>query len=175
MREFLLGVPGKIKTLLDRLTLTRAGYLDDLSTILTDTADMQPKVNTINSRITANIATSSALATVDTNVDTLVTRISSTQRTTRIRNRTYGQNIFSGSNANNTYYDITVGTIAVAGKCVVIPVVGHVGDNNFTYGSPCSAYAYMTSTTNARVYVLGRRYSGTYANTYVGVSVIEFW
>lgn len=31
MIDFLTGVPGKLKTLLDRLTATRAGYLDNLS------------------------------------------------------------------------------------------------------------------------------------------------
>lgn len=67
MVDFLLGVPGKLKTLLDRLTATRAGYLDasissrasssalttvdsEVGTILADTADMQPKIATMYTR-----------------------------------------------------------------------------------------------------------------------------
>jgi len=46
--DFLLGVPAKLKTLTDRLTATRAGYLDNLD---------------------------APISTVDTNVDTLVSRL----------------------------------------------------------------------------------------------------
>lgn len=62
MREFLLGIPSKLNTLLTRLSSTRAGYLDNIPTILTDideiqidTADMQPKVATINTRINQSL------------------------------------------------------------------------------------------------------------------------
>ena len=76
--HFLLGLNAKLKTLIDRLTSTRAGYFDNLPIIKTCTdrltstrATYIDYINTINSRVTAAVATATALATVDSNVDTL--------------------------------------------------------------------------------------------------------
>lgn len=44
--EFLLGVPGKLKTLLDRLTATRAGYLDNLDAAVTTRAPSSTALST---------------------------------------------------------------------------------------------------------------------------------
>lgn len=77
----LLGVPGKLKTLIDRLTATRAANLDDLDTTVSSRAS-QTSVNTIDSevgtilgRVPSTVASQASVNTVDTNVDTLLARV----------------------------------------------------------------------------------------------------
>ncbi len=65
--DFLLGVPGKLKTLLDRVTAAVA-TASALQTV-------DDHVDTINSRVTAAVATASALQTVDNHVDTILARV----------------------------------------------------------------------------------------------------
>jgi len=62
--SFLVGVPGKLKTLLDRLTATRAGFLDYIDTLntrwdatsKTDFGTLVSNVATLISRLTADRA-----------------------------------------------------------------------------------------------------------------------
>lgn len=58
MLPVLLGVPGKLKTLLDRLTATRAGYLDNLPDLDTTVSSRAPATDTATlvSRLTADRA-----------------------------------------------------------------------------------------------------------------------
>jgi hypothetical protein len=50
--SFLAGIPAKIKTLLDRLTATRAAYLDYINTLYTTwTSSLASDVSTTNTRI----------------------------------------------------------------------------------------------------------------------------
>lgn len=55
MLPVLLGVPGKLKTLIDRLTATRAGYLDNLTDLDTTVSSRAPATDTATlvSRLTA--------------------------------------------------------------------------------------------------------------------------
>lgn len=46
MLDALMGVPGKLKTLLDRLTATRAGYLDNLDAAVTTRAAASTALST---------------------------------------------------------------------------------------------------------------------------------
>jgi hypothetical protein len=59
--SFLAGIPAKIKTLLDRLTATRAGYLDYINTLYTTwTSSLASDVstsNTIVSRLNTDLTT----------------------------------------------------------------------------------------------------------------------
>lgn len=135
MVDYLLGVPGKLKTLLDRLTATRAGYLDA----------------SISSR-----ASATNLATVDTVVDTILAdtaymqpRLASMPTnplTTAVRNVRYGSGSYSG--ASRTYVDITMSAITNINKCV-LSVKGYDADN---YTDVKPTYGQVTSTTNVRVY-----------------------
>jgi hypothetical protein len=53
MSAFLFGVPGKLKTLIDRLTSTRAGYLDNLAQYTTTRAGY---LDRLNSYLDASVA-----------------------------------------------------------------------------------------------------------------------
>ena len=64
--SFLLGVPGRLKTLLDRLTSPRAGYLDNLSAYTTTRGAKLDNLNaTITSRADATYYTSTRAAKLD--------------------------------------------------------------------------------------------------------------
>lgn len=52
----LLGLPGKLKTVLDRLTSTRAGYLDNLATSLTNTTWTDAKAGFLDAAITTRMS-----------------------------------------------------------------------------------------------------------------------
>jgi hypothetical protein len=81
--EFLMGVPGKLKKLLDRLTSTRAGYLDNLPRLDTNIASRAPASTALSSstwtatraaRLDANISSRlSAVVKTGGHIDTTVT------------------------------------------------------------------------------------------------------
>lgn len=71
----LLGVPGQLKTVLDRLTATRAGNLDQIN------ATRMAKVDTINTRVDTTVssrASAAALTTAQTDITTIKTTTSAT-------------------------------------------------------------------------------------------------
>lgn len=64
--SFLLGVPGRLKTLIDRLTSTRAGYLDNLSAYTTTRGTKLDNLDAaVTSRADATHYTSTRAAKLD--------------------------------------------------------------------------------------------------------------
>lgn len=155
MLEFLAGVPGKLKKIYDDL-VTVDGIVD---TILVDTADMQPKVNTINSRVTANVATATALqtvdneiATIDANVDTLIGRVHNVQTGWTVSARTG-----SIAGEDDSYKNITISAVTSIAKCycVFTGVYTNAGGETINYSSDALqdyiVTARLTTTTNLRL------------------------
>ena len=119
MVDYLLGVPGKLKTLIDLWTSTKAGYLDasitsrataaalttvdsEVGLILQDTTELVPDVNAV-------------LA------DTVVMQplISSmSQYGTTVRNSITGSRVYAAT-AGQTTIDVTVGTLTDYTKAFV--------------------------------------------------------
>ena len=171
MVDFLYGVSGKLKTLLDRWTAAKAGYLDasitsrataaalttvdsEVGLILQDTAVMQPKVDSILGD------------TAD--MQPLISSMS--QYGTTVRNVVNGRLTYAPP-ASVDYLDVTVGTLADYTKAFV--TILQV--NNSVDASTTSYYAYPISATAVRVYPnkAGEMYAG---RTYdINVSVVEFY
>jgi len=78
----LMGLPGKVKTLLDRLTATRAGNLDNLNTPVSSRAAAATALSTANWTNTRagnldRLDTTVASRAAQSSVDTLLTRVPS--------------------------------------------------------------------------------------------------
>ena len=72
--SFLLGVPGKLKTLIDRLTSTRAGYLDNLSAYTTTRG---AKLDQLDAAVTSRASAANYTSGRAANLDNLNATISS--------------------------------------------------------------------------------------------------
>lgn len=161
--EALLGTLARLDT---DYTTTRAGYIDLLNGLVASRLD-----TTISSR-----ASSTALATVDTNVDTLIARLTAARATnldnlnatissrlsTAVRYETSGYAdstpASTGSGMDLRYIDLTVSGITSYTKCIVTGVFGGGNTQSFDVtmaksGSTASylAWGRLTSNTNLRV------------------------
>lgn len=126
----LLGVPGKLKTLIDRLTATRAANLDDLDTTVSSRAS-QTSVNTIDSevgtilgRVPSTVASQASVNTVDTNVDTLLSRVPVTVSNSAISKSTTVSMVGNGTD----YQILSLGaTYDIAKSVVTVDSARRVG------------------------------------------------
>jgi len=180
MVDYLLGVPGKLKTLLDRWTATKAGYLDTtvssrasasalttvdtvVDAVLQDTSVMQPKVTDILID-TASIQPNAAAILQDT--ANMQPRLASMSLYgTTVRRTVQGSVSISGN--SSTTYDLTIGTVTNIAKCVVTTCAF---TNSSGYSWPASGL--VVSTTKVRVYVPSNTGS---TGVYYAVTVVEFY
>jgi len=123
--QFLLGVPGKLKTLLDRLTATRAGYLDNLDA-------------TISSRTSASIWTGTKAGYLDAAISSRLSSAIASVQTGYV-----SSNTGSGSGEDTRYADVTISSVDTS-KSVVI-VHNQYGDSLVS--------GRLTSSTNLRLAV----------------------
>lgn len=161
--EALLGILARLDT---DYTTTRAGYVDNLNGLVASRLD-----TTVSSRSSAT-----DLATVDTNVDTLVARLTaaralnldnlnatiSSRLSTAVRYITSGfadsTPASTGSGMDLRYINLTVSGITNYAKCIVTGVFGAGNTQSFDVtmaksGSTTSylAWGRLTSNTNLRV------------------------
>jgi len=122
--QFLLGVPGKLKTLLDRLTATRAGYLDRLDA-------------TISSRTSSAVWTGTKAGYLDASISS---RLSSAVAS--IQTGYVSGSGTTGSGEDTRYIDTTISAVSTS-KSVVIWQTAT--DEGFVMTT-----ARLTSTTNVR-------------------------
>jgi hypothetical protein len=125
----LLGVPGKLKALLDRLTAARAGYLDAAITSRADATHYNSTRAAKLDYLDAAISSMAGIPTVQTGY------ISS------------GFTLGSGEDAR--YYDVTVSAVSAVDACAVT-VRGWSG-----VGVELALAGTLTSTTNLRVTTIG--------------------
>lgn len=132
MIDFLLGVPSAVKTLLDRLTATRAANLDNLNA-------------TISSRAAASTAVSNADYTT-ARAAKLDASIQSSALNSNIQTGYFnlGNANGTGTNPDETWFlDVTVSS--VPGKVLIIV---QTSERN---GANADVIGRMTSTTNLRL------------------------
>ena len=134
MIDFLLGVPGKLKTLTDRLTATRAANLDNLNAAITTTAPASTALSTVT--------WTNALATLLGN--TIQTSIVNTIQT----GYTQGAGTFGASGTeDDKYIDVTITAVTLAKSLVYVVGSGYIASAGYT-----PALARLTSTTNLRIH-----------------------
>lgn len=141
----LMGVPGKLKTLLDRLTATRAGYLDNL-----DAA--------ISTRASASVWTSGLAS----ELDGLAPAIAAIP-TTPINSIQYNTVTISDTASSGTR---TLGTTVNAAKSVLVCLGG-----SYT-GSVMNASVGRITLTSGTTVTADR--SGTSGNLIISFCVVEF-
>jgi hypothetical protein len=128
----LIGLPGKIKTLLDRLTATRAGLLDNLDAAMTTRAAASTALSTATWSATKagylDVAISSRLSAAVKSIQT---------------GYRGGALASSGTGEDLYYADITLGTAVTVAKTFVI--LQHAATTNN------SGTGRVTSTTNLRL------------------------
>lgn len=130
------GVPGKLKTLTDRLTSARATNLDNLNATITSTAPA-----------------STALSVV-TWTNALATLLGNTIQTSVMGGLVqegwlYDVTLLNGTVEDEKYYDVPVSAVVI-GKCPIIEfqLRGNIGTNvTPAYGVTCR----LTTTTNLRI------------------------
>ena len=133
MIDFLLGVPGKLKTLTDRLTSGRATNLDNLDAAVTSRAAASTALS--------NVTWTNALAALLGN--TIQTSILSGAVQTGYFNVVTPT---TGAGEDTYYTDITITAIADTTKCIVMTNGYSGGNTTVNY-----FFARLTSTTNLRI------------------------
>jgi hypothetical protein len=96
--SFLVGVPGKLKTLLDRMTAARAGFLDYIDTLNTRW-DTTAKIN---------------FGTLVTNVSTLITRLTAARAANLDLVGEIATQRFYGIELTGTYVDQVIDTVVLS-------------------------------------------------------------
>lgn len=132
MIAFLLGVPGKLKTLTDRLTSARATNLDN--------ADVPTSTRAPSSTALSNVTWTDALAAI------LGNTIQTTILSGNVQTGYVSGAGTSGTGEDTTYIDVTITAVAAIAKCKV-EVMGAGGGNQ----SVNNLTARLTSTTNLRI------------------------
>lgn len=175
MREFLLGVPAKLETLLSRITATRAANLDNLDT-------------TISSRAPSSTALSNAVWT-GTKAGYLDVGITSRASQASVNliptSQIYAQytlllhdegTLSTGSSFDTRYKDIAIGaTVNTAKTTVFHGLTGSNSTSPNTYYQAGSTASYMVNarlanSTNVRIFV------GTGSVSYVsGYITVIVW
>jgi hypothetical protein len=79
MIELLLGVPGKLKTLLDRLTATRAGYLDTTISSRASSSDMSTVLSRLSATAASYLDAAISSRASSSDMSTVLSRLSSTR------------------------------------------------------------------------------------------------
>ena len=133
MIDFLLGVPGKLKTVLDRLTSTRAANLDNLDAAISTRAPASTALSTAqwtNTRagLLDGIIQTSIIASIQTGYVSAAGT--------------------AGTGEDAKYVDITITAVASVSKCVVL-----INGSLPAGYQATSCTARLTSTTNVRVSV----------------------
>ncbi len=150
----LLGVPGKLKTLLDRLTSLRAIRIDNLD-------------NTITSRAPASTALSTAYWTNARAgyLDNLASAVPSSFIQSIQTGYSAGSSGSSGSGEDQHYLDITISAVVVAKSIVLLQ------DFSDSSGIWFVTSGRLTSTTNLRIGTIGSGFSSAFYGRWV---VVEF-
>ena len=107
MIESLLGVPGKLKTLLDRLTAARATKLDNLDTAITTRAPSSTALSTATWTATRAGYLDGPISNASKHAKLIATGYLSTTRSG------------TGSGEDVSYYDVTISGVTDAANCVV--------------------------------------------------------
>lgn len=151
MSAFLFGVPGKLKTLLDRLTATRAGYLDRIDA-------------TVSSRAPASTALDSSVWTgtkagyLDAAVTSRLGSIKAIYKGT-ISVTTSGSSPTAGG-----------GTATITAVVDAKTLIFNLGVNDGQNSTPWCRVE-LTNTTTVTAYVKANSTAGTFT---VGYMVVEF-
>jgi hypothetical protein len=152
MIEALMGVPGKLKKLLDRVTVARASNLDNLDASISSRASG-------STAISSAILTSSRIANLD-NLDGAISGLP--QATARsVQNGTFKGAALnqSGSSTENetSFRDVTISTVQNTNKCILF-VTGSISSSsnliasfNHTTDVQYIPFGRITSTTNIRI------------------------
>lgn len=171
MSAFLLGVPGKLKTLIDRLTSTRAGNLDNLDAAITTRA---PSATALSSATWTGTKAGYLDAAISSRLDAAVVSAQSGKVDT---------NTLSAGTADEfRYVDVTLSAVASVAKCLVVVVGGFASSPTSNSAALDSARrngansgparGYLTSVSNLRLY--GAPGSDTYYGASVRWQVIEY-
>jgi hypothetical protein len=135
MLGFLAGIPGRMKTLLDRLTAARAGYLDNLAAGPVAQASTALSTATWTNGLAAELdALAPAIAALPTG----------TVRSIQTGYKAADAAPLSSTGEDSRYYDITITAVTNTAKCLVF---WFPGNSN----SGISAMPRLTSTTNLRL------------------------
>lgn len=197
--SFLLGVPGRLKTLIDRLTSTRAGYLDNLAsytpargtkldnldaliTSRASGADYTPtragKLDNLDATVASRAPASTALSTSTwtsaraAKLDNCDVAISSVTPIASIQTGALvDPSPLSGATIDyeTRYVNVPISAVADISKCDV-QVVGYCSSS--TEGN-IQAAGRLTSTTNLRIGVAGST-GATYGTMRARWRVIEY-
>jgi hypothetical protein len=132
----LLGIPGKLKTLTDRLTSARAGYLDNLNTNL---AVLPAPASTALSTATW---TGTKAGYLDAAISSVATSSIVSVQTGWVNAARTGA---SAGTEDASYWEVTISTVVVA-KCLALVIDGYDSDVPGTRVMT----ARVTSTTNLR-------------------------
>jgi hypothetical protein len=135
----LVGLGSQVKTLLDRLTSTRAGYLDRLDA-------------TISSRASASNWTAALASKIDTNLDdTISSRAAIPLVQTDYVN---SGGLSTGSGEDGKYIDVTITTEVSAISACLVRFDGCANTVAFYDLDASGVTARLTSTTNLRLSTL---------------------
>jgi len=149
---YLLGIPNKLKTLLDRWTSTRAGYLD-----------------TIYSRVTGSVALASTALSTATWTNTRAGKLDNLNATISSRLATAINSVQNGTAILSSVasMDVTVSSVDVD-KCLILIDVYAVLETGGTAVNR-GAYGFMASSTTLRL-----RTYGTSQSVYLNWQIVEF-
>jgi len=136
--SFLLGVPGKLKTLLDRLTATRAGYLDNLDA-------------TVSSRTSSSVWTGTKAGYLDAAVSSRLSSAIASIQTGYVSSSTG-----SGSGEDTRYADVTISAVDTSKSVVIVhPQLGdYPASGRLTSSTNLRLGVNTTGWRNARWYVV---------------------
>ena len=142
--EFLMGVPGKLKKLLDRLTSTRAGYLDNLPRLDTNIASRAP-----SSTALSNTTWTSARAAKIDNLDASV----SSRLSSAVKQVIYGSNTITVPANTSAQVDQST-TIAAVDRDKAIVLLRQSGAGQVTPAggdyNDATAFVYLVGNTEIK-------------------------
>lgn len=150
MMDFLAGVPGRLKTLIDRLTATRASNLDNIDAAVTTRAPASTALST-------STWTGTRAGYLDT-IPTLPTGVCKNVQTGYASSSASG-----GSGEDSGYLDITITSVATTKTFVLLHTT--LVSQNYRYSGR------LTSSTNLRISTSG----GSGSTVAVRWYVIEFY
>lgn len=162
--DLLLGIPSKIKSLLDRLPVSRANKIDNIDTTVSSRAPASTALSSniwtnaraafLNANITSRASQASLNAT-DNKVDSIKnnadvkasSRLSTVFGVRKVQTGFItATNFSSGTGEDLNYFNITISPVSAANKCEVYFQLAYIFGSNSHLPT-----ARLTSTTNLRI------------------------
>lgn len=139
----LLGLPGRIKVLIDRLTASRASNLDNLNATVSSRAPASTAVSnaTLTNPRIANLDNLNApVQTIDNNVDTILSRIPGTVLSATVNSVQRGVGTLPNASGTSVF-TLTISAVDMSKSVLLVDV----------YDSGIDFYARLNSSTQIRI------------------------